>query len=96
MSDQMEIVLRRSLDEVDRSRKWQWVLLVTSFCILVSWLVSIADAASRAGEPQLFRQIMVSVLVSMLTNVLVVLGLGIFITRMTKRILKAIELIAKG
>jgi hypothetical protein len=96
MSDQMETVLRRSLDEVDRARKWQWVFLVSSFCILVFWLVSIADTAGRIGEPRLFGQIMVSVFVSMLTNVLVVLGLGIFITRMTKRILKAIELIAKG
>lgn len=96
MSDQMESVLRRSLDEVDRARKWQWVFLVSSFCTLVFWLVSMADTARRIGEPRLFGQIMVSVFVSMLTNVLVVLGLGIFITRMTKRILKAIELIAKG
>lgn len=95
MSDQMENVLRRSLDEVDRARKWQSVFLVSSFCILAFWLVSIADTARRFGEPLLFRQIIVSVLVSILTNVLVVLGLGIFITHMTKKILKAIELIAK-
>jgi hypothetical protein len=40
-------------------------------------------------------QVMVSVIVSMLTNVLAVLGLGIFIWRMTNKILKAIELLSK-
>ncbi len=95
MAEEMDNVLRRSLDEVDRTRKIQWVLLVLSFCGLALFLYGVLGTAKNAGEPRLVGQVMVSVFVSMLTNVLVVLGLGIFISRMTKKILKAIELLSK-
>jgi|GEM_PF-5999740 len=95
MNEEMDNVLRRSLDEVDRTRKIQWVLLAMSFCGLALFLYGIVGTARNAGEPRLVGQVMVSVLVSLLTNLLVVLGLGIFISRMTKTILKAIELLSK-
>ena len=95
MAEEMDNVLRRSLDEVDRTRKIHWVLLIMSFCGLALFLYSVVATARNAGEPRLVGQVMVSVLVSMVTNILVVLGLGIFISRMTKKILKAIELLSK-
>ena len=95
MAEEMDNVLRRSLDEVDRTRKIQWVLLIMSFCGLALFLYGVVGTAENAGESRLVGQVMVAVLVSILTNILVVLGLGIFISRMTKKILKAIELLSK-
>jgi uncharacterized membrane protein len=95
MAEEIDNVLRRSLDEVDRTRKIQWSLLAISFCGLVLFLYGIFATARDAGEPRLVGQVMVLVLVSILTNVLVALGLGIFISRMARKILKAIELLSK-
>jgi hypothetical protein len=40
-------------------------------------------------------EVLVGALISILTNILVVLGLSLFINRMTNKILKAIELFSK-
>jgi uncharacterized membrane protein len=95
MTENMETVLRKSLDEIDRTRKRQWLLLILSFCALVLFLLGVAGTAKNVGDHRLLGQVMASVLVSILTNVLVVVMLGLFITRMTKKILKAIELLGR-
>jgi uncharacterized membrane protein len=95
MTEDMEAVLRRSLDEIDRTRKRQWLLLILSFCALALFLLGVAGTARHVGDHRLLGQVMGSVVVSVLTNILVVVVLGMFITRMTKKILKAIELVSR-
>jgi hypothetical protein len=50
--------------------------------------------AVKIGDHRL-TEVLVGTLISILTNVLVVLGLSLFINRMTNKILKAIELLSK-
>jgi uncharacterized membrane protein len=95
MTEDLEAVLRRSLDEIDRTRKQQWILLISSFCALALFLLGVARTAHHVGDQRLLGQVMGSVLISTLTSVLVVVVLAMFITRMTKKILKAIELLSK-
>jgi len=95
MTEDMEAVLRRSLDEIDRTRKRQWILLISSFCALALFLLGVAGTAKNVGDHRLLGQVMGSVLVSLLTSVLVVIVLAMFITHMTKKILKAIELLSR-
>ena len=96
MNEEMETILRRSLDEVDRTRKRAWVLLILFFCGLLLFLYSVGMTGKGAGDPKVFIQVFQAVFVLMLTDVFVVLALGLFITHMTKKILKAIDLLSKG
>jgi uncharacterized membrane protein len=95
MTQEMESVLRRSLDEVDRARKRQWAYLALCFCCLTLFLISIMKTAENIGDTRLVAEVLVGALISILTNILAVLGLSLFISRMTNKILKAIDLLAK-
>lgn len=95
MTQELDSVLRKSLDEVDRARKRQWVYLALCFSCLVLFMISIMKTAANIGDTRLIAEVLVGALISVLTNILVVLGLSLFINRMTNKILKAIELISK-
>ena len=95
MTEEMENVLRKSLDEVDHTRKRQWVYLALCLACLSLFLFSIWGTAHRVGDTRLGPQVLVGAIISILTNILVVLGLSLFINRMTNKILKAIELLSK-
>ncbi|HKW63551.1 MAG TPA: hypothetical protein VJN89_13465 [Candidatus Acidoferrum sp.] len=95
MTEEMENILRKSLDEVDRTRKRQWMYLALCSACLSVFLFNIWGTAQRAGETRLGAEVLVGAIISILTNVLVVLGLSLFINRMTNKILKAIELLSK-
>lgn len=101
MTEEMDNVLRKSLDEVDRTRKRQWAYLVLCFSCLALFLCSIMVTALNVGDTPrpprivLVSEVLVGAIISILTNTLVVLGLGLFINRMTNKILKAIELSSK-
>jgi hypothetical protein len=95
MTQETETVLRRSLDEVDRARKRQWAYLALCFCCLTLFLISIMKTAENIGDRRLVAEVLLGALISILTSILAVLGLSLFISRMTNKILKAIELLAK-
>jgi hypothetical protein len=95
MTQEMDSVLRKSLDEVDRTKKRQWAYLALCFCALTLFVVSLMKTAANIGDHRLMTEVLVGALISILTNILVVLGLSLFINRMTNKILKAIELSSK-
>jgi hypothetical protein len=95
MTEELDNILRKSLDEVDRIRRRQWAYLALSFCCLALFVTSMMITAHNIGDSHLVAEVLVGAIVSILTNILVVLGLSLFINRMTNRILKAIDLSSK-
>jgi hypothetical protein len=96
MTDEMDNILRKSLDEVDRIRKRQWAYLALCFCCLWLFVWSMMVTAHNIGDSHLVAEVLIGAIISVLTNILVVLGLTLFINRMTNKILKAIELSSKS
>lgn len=96
MTEEMDNVLRRSLNEVDRTRKRQWIYLALSFACLALFLISIVKTAEGVGDTRLVSAVLVGAILLVLTNILVIFGLSLFISRMTNKILKAIELVSKN
>jgi hypothetical protein len=92
MTEEMDNILRKSLDEVDRIRKRQWAYLALCFCCLWLFVWSMMVTANNIGDTHLVAEVLIGAIISILTNILVVLGLSLFINRMTNKILKAIEL----
>lgn len=92
MTEEMDNILRRSLDEVDRTRKRQWAYLIVSVCCLLLFVWSMMVTAHNIGDTHLVAEVLIGAIISILTNILVVLGLSLFINRMTTKILKAIDL----
>jgi hypothetical protein len=95
MTEEMDNILRKSLDEVDRARRWQWAFLVLCFFLLALFVFNIKATANRIGDWRLGAEVVAGAIVAILTNILVVLGLSLFISRMTNKILKAIDLLSK-
>jgi hypothetical protein len=91
----MDNILRKSLNEVDRIRKRQWAYLALCFCCLWLFVWSMMVTAHNIGDTHLVAEVLIGAIISILTNILVVLGLSLFINRMTNKILKAIELSSK-
>jgi hypothetical protein len=92
MTEEMDNILRKSLNEVDRIRKRQWAYLALCFCCLWLFVWSMMVTAHNIGDTHLVAEVLIGAIISILTNILVVLGLSLFINRMTNKILKAIEL----
>jgi hypothetical protein len=84
--------LRKSLDEVDRARRRQWTYLGLCFVCLWLFVWCTLVIAHNIGDAHLGAEVLIGAIISVLTNILVVLGLSIFINRMTNKVLKAIEL----
>ena len=95
MTEEMDNILRKSLDEVDRTRKRQWAYLALCISCLLLFVWSIMVTAHNIGDVHLVAEVLVGAILSVLTNILVVLGLSLFINRMTNKILKAIDLSSK-
>jgi tetrahydromethanopterin S-methyltransferase subunit E len=95
VNEQFEAVLRKSLDEVDNARKRQWVYFGLAFGLLVFFVVSVMIIGENIGDSRLTTGVLIGSLILILTNILVVLGLSLFINRMTLKILKAIDLLSK-
>jgi len=95
MTEEMDNILRKSLNEVDRIRKRQWAYLALCFCCLWLFVWSMMVTAHNIGDTHLVAEVLIGAIISVLTNILVVLGLSLFINRMTNKILKAIELSSK-
>lgn len=96
MTEEMDNVLRKSLDELDRTRKRQWIYLALSFVLLSFFLINIVITALNVHDIRLVATVLVGAILLALTNILTILGLSLFINRMTNRILKAIELVSRN
>jgi hypothetical protein len=92
MPEDMENILRKSLDEVDRVQKWQIAGLVIFLLFFVVHAFAFIRMAhgGPAGAP--LRPLGMGLLSVMFMVGMCAFGVTYFISRMTKRILKAIEL----
>jgi hypothetical protein len=96
MNQEMEVILRRSLDDVDRARRWQIVGLSVLVCLFFLMGLSNILTFNKAHVPFEIRAIVITVLeVVPFTAAFCTFGVCLFITRMTRKILKAIELLSK-
>ena len=101
MSEEIETILRKSLNEVDRSRRWQiagLVILVLAF-VLQAWGVT---AALHGMKPQTAETMHLAAELRLMLRAglwfmvytvgFCTLGICFFVSRMTKKVLRAIEL----
>jgi len=97
MAEEMETILRKSLDAVDRSQRWQVTGLVVFLLLLLLHLFAFIDAVHGGHNFQAIspRAIGMGIFSVLLMVVACTFGITFFISRMTKRILKAIELSSK-
>jgi hypothetical protein len=102
MSQEMETILRKSLDDVDRVRKWQITGLVLFLLFFLLQVASVIGTLHKSGWTNQIPTI-AALRVTLIAGVILMaytvgfctLGICIFISRMTKKILKAIELLSK-
>ena len=97
MSQESETVLRNALDAVDRSRRRTIVTVVVLFAVIVVGLASLmATAAARiGGNAGQTKVLFASTASQMVFITLCTVAVALYITRMTKMILRAIELTSK-
>ncbi len=97
MAEDMETILRKSLDAVDRSQRWQMAGLVIFLLLLLLHLFAFMAAVHGGHGVQNVspRAIGMGIFSVLLMVVACTFGITFFISRMTKRILKAIELSSK-
>ena len=97
MAEEMETILRKSLDAVDRSQRWQMAGLVIFLLLLLLHLFAFMAAVHGHHDVQNVspRAIGMGIFSVLLMVVACTFGITFFISRMTKRILKAIELSSK-
>ena len=98
MPQDSEDVIRKSLDDVDRSQRWQVTALVIFLLMLVLHAYGfIVTIHGGGGEASLVtrRTVGMGILSVMFTLGCCTFAITLFISRMTKRLLKAIELSSK-
>jgi hypothetical protein len=101
MSQESETVLRNSLDAVDRFRRRTIVGVAALFIVVVVALGALMGAAvsgitergSFAGQTKV---LFIPVIAQMLFLTVCTVVIASYVTRMTKTILKAIELMSNG
>jgi hypothetical protein len=94
MSQEIENILRKSLDDVDRVRKRQTLGFVILFCIMLGlfyWFGHICENPATDIRKILYY----AVFVLFLGMVYVAMAIAMVQSRMTLKILKAIELLSK-
>jgi hypothetical protein len=97
MSQEPEATLRKSLDAVDRFRRRAIAAVIVLFVVIVLALGSFMGAASArlGGNAGQAKILFTSVVAQMVFVSLCTVVVAIYITRMTKTILRAIELTTK-
>jgi uncharacterized membrane protein len=91
MSQETDNILRKSLDDVDRINKAQTVAFAILFCVMagmLSWLACIC--VNPAIDVR--KVILLAVAVLFIAMVYVAMALGMVQSKMTLKVLKAIEL----
>jgi hypothetical protein len=98
MSEQIEMALRKSLNEVDKIRRWQIVGIGIFLLLLLiqagSVIATLHTVGPKVGDAER-RTLIADVFFMAYTVGFCTLGICLFITRMTLKILKAIELLSK-
>jgi hypothetical protein len=94
MSEQSELTLRKSLDEVDRVRRWQIGALVVLVVLLL--LQYAGQHYVGSAENQCLNVKTGEYTRLFFTVVLTLLGVSIYVNRMTRKILKAVEVLSKS
>ena len=92
MSQEMETILRKSLDTVDRHRKRLYATVFVSAIVLMWGFYRLIEVG-RTGDLRKMLALSVAVLGFWMSNLTFVVVLEL--TIMTKRILRAIELTSK-
>jgi uncharacterized membrane protein len=97
MAQDMEDILRKSLDAVDRTQKWQVAGMIVFLLLLLLHLFAFIGAVHAHHEVPTIspRAIGMGIFSVLLMVVACTFGITFFISRMTRRILKAIELSSK-
>jgi nitrate reductase gamma subunit len=97
MSQDLETILRKSLDDVDRSQKWQMAGLAIFLLFLVLHAFAFITAVHAGTETSVpnARALTMGIISVMFMVGVCTFGITLFISRMTKRVLKAIELSSK-
>jgi hypothetical protein len=92
MPQELEVVLRKSLDDVDRAKKRQIVAGALFLCLFVGWALWISRTA-RVNDVRVVvteSAQLVAFVVAFCT-----FAICVFVARMTQKILKAIELLSQ-
>jgi hypothetical protein len=97
MSDDMEAMLRKSLDAVDRGRRWTVFAVAALFVatvLAIGWVLSIAQANAAPPAAQLgaFQVLFAGAVAQMLLIASCTAILMFHIARIGRMILRAIEL----
>jgi hypothetical protein len=97
MSDDMETVLRNSLDAVDRARRWATVGVLAFFVamtIAVAALLAVAAHAgqSTSGDALMLKSLYVASAARMLFIACCTALVMFQVTKMTKSLLRAVDL----
>ena len=95
MTQEAEGILRRILDELSRVRRRQaraFILLLFVTMGLTVWL----GRVSASPVIDVGRTIAVAVIFVVLLMTYVAMGIAMFVTKMTTKVLSAIELVSKG
>ena len=98
MSQESETVLRNSLDAVDRFRRRAIGAVAVLFVVAVVGFASLmGSAAARAGDNAgLMKVQFISVAAQLFFVTLCTVIIALYVTRMTKTILRAIELMSSA
>jgi hypothetical protein len=97
MSQDLEAILRKSLDDVDRSQKWQvagLVIFLAFFLVHAFGFMETVHSVHSNTYPS-GRTVGLGLLSVIFMIGVCTFGITWYISRMTKRILKAIELSSK-
>ena len=94
MTEETESILRKSLNEVDRIRKRQTVNFAGLFCAMVGLIVWLGYMGENPAT-DVRRMILFAVIVLLFGMVYVAMAHAMVQSKMTLKILKAIELLSK-
>jgi hypothetical protein len=95
MTQDIDAILRKSLDDVDRSQKWQMAGLILFLLLLALHVFGfMVDTHLHSGAPDR-RDLFMGVTSVMFTVCFCAFGITFYISRMIKRVLKAIDLSSK-
>jgi hypothetical protein len=99
MSQESELTLRKSLDQIDRNRRWQIAAIIAVFVALLLKVLGFEMWFYRFSAPQnqeLKIILATNLQLMVFTVIFCTLGVCIFVGRMTKKILQAIDLSSKS
>jgi hypothetical protein len=94
MSQETDNILRKSLDEVDGIRKRQTIVFVILLCVMMGLLVWLGHVSENPAT-DVRKMILFSVCVLFFGMIYVAMAFAMVQSRMTQKVLKAIELLSK-